>query len=62
MYKFLIITFVALLFTTPANAMLCFKSGENTDGLKKVCFYKCPTGTSAITVKSHELCPLNIDG
>ena len=62
MKKIIIISFLALIFTVPANAVMCFKSGENVSGLNKICYYKCPNGTSAITIKAHQLCPLNIDG
>jgi hypothetical protein len=39
---------------------LCFSKGEKIDGLNKICFYRCPSGDAAITVKSYELCPVNI--
>ena len=38
----------------------CFKSGEKVSGMKKICYYKCISGESAITIKSYELCPLII--
>jgi hypothetical protein len=39
---------------------LCFSKGEKIDGLNKICFYRCPSGDAAMTVKSYELCPVNI--
>lgn len=41
-------------------AMTCFKSGERTSGLNKICYYNCAGSTAAITIKSHQLCPLSI--
>ena len=61
MYKFLIITIVAVFFVIPANAAItCFKSGEQVSGMNKICYYDCLGSTNAINVKSHQLCPLNI--
>jgi len=42
------------------QAVTCFKSGERTDGMYKICYYDCLGSTVAITVKSHQLCPLSI--
>jgi hypothetical protein len=39
---------------------LCFSKGEKVDGLNKICFYSCPSGEAAITVKNYQLCPLQI--
>lgn len=41
-------------------AFLCFLKGEQKSGLNKVCFYNCPTGDAAATIKAWELCPLSI--
>lgn len=38
----------------------CFFKSEQTSGLNKICFYDCPSGAASITVKSTQLCPLNI--
>jgi hypothetical protein len=38
----------------------CFKSGEKESGLNKICYYNCPSGEAAITIKGYQLCPLNI--
>lgn len=38
----------------------CFLSGEKTDGLNKICFYRCTSGEAAITIKATSLCPLSI--
>lgn len=39
---------------------LCFGSGEKASGSNKICYYNCPSGQAAITVKGFELCPLSI--
>lgn len=44
-----------------AFAMMCFKSGEQLSGMNKICYYRCPNGTAAITVASYELCPISIN-
>lgn len=35
----------------------CFKSGERTDGMSKICYYRCTCGTKTLNKKSHQLCP-----
>lgn len=40
--------------------LVCFKTGEKTSGLNKICFYNCAGSEAAITVSSAELCPLSI--
>ena len=42
-------------------AVTCFKSGEQTSGQNKICFYDCLGSRAAITIKSFQLCPLNIN-
>lgn len=42
-------------------AGICFKKGETTDGFNKICYYRCLSGTTAITIKATKLCPLNIN-
>ena len=37
----------------------CFKSGENTSGMSKTCYYNCTCGTKALNRKSTQLCPLS---
>lgn len=44
-----------------ASAALCFFKGERVSGMNKICFYDCLGSTTAINVKSYELCPLNIN-
>ena len=39
----------------------CFKSGEQTSGMNKICYYDCVEGTKAITIKSYQLCPMTIN-
>jgi hypothetical protein len=43
-----------------AGTETCFSKGEKTDGMNKICYYDCPSGGAAITVKSYQLCPLSI--
>jgi hypothetical protein len=38
---------------------LFLKSEKLAEG-NKICYYSCPSGPAAFTVKSYELCPLNI--
>lgn len=38
----------------------CYYDRETVDGLNKICYYSCASGSAAITVKSHQLCPLSI--
>lgn len=45
----------------PAEATMCFKTGEQVSGMNKICYYDCLGSTVAINVKSYELCPLTID-
>ena len=42
-----------------AYAQTCFKSGEKTDQMSKICYYKCTCGKKALNIKATELCPLN---
>lgn len=39
----------------------CFKTGERTSGVNKICFYDCLGSEAAITISSVELCPLTIE-
>lgn len=41
-------------------AATCFKTGERTSGLNKICYYNCMGSTVAITISSVSLCPLSI--
>ena len=43
-------------------AAICFKSGEQTSGMNKICYYDCLGSTKAITISSTSLCPLTIEG
>jgi hypothetical protein len=41
-----------------AVAMVCTKSGQNTSGLTKICYYACGGGSEgAMTAKTYEPCP-----
>lgn len=46
--------------TISRESETCFKSGEREAGLNKICYYSCPSGDAAITIKSTQLCPLSI--
>lgn len=50
--------------TQPDNveiAMACFKAGEETSGLNRICFYNCMGSKTAITIKITEICPITIE-
>jgi hypothetical protein len=42
-------------------AITCFKSGEQTSGSNKICYYNCMGSQAAITIPFTSLCPLTID-
>jgi len=42
------------------SAVTCFKSGEQTSGMNKICYYNCMGSTAAITISAVKLCPLTI--
>lgn len=42
-------------------ALTCFKSGEQTSGQNKICYYNCAGSEAAITIAAYQLCPLNIN-
>lgn len=42
------------------NQVTCFKKSEEISGMNKICYYDCLGSGAAITIKSHELCPLTI--
>ncbi len=41
-------------------AATCFKTGERSAGMNKICYYDCLGSPAAITIKSYQLCPLTI--
>lgn len=43
-----------------ASNTTCFKTGENQEGMTKICFYDCLGSPAAITVSATQLCPLSI--
>jgi len=61
MKKLLTIIILASAGQFALGQVMCFKSGEQVSGMNKICYYRCPTGTAAITVASYELCPLSIN-
>lgn len=56
----LIVTF-AIFCSAPGYAGIAFKSGENTTGMTKTCFYNYLGSAYTKTVKSFELCPLSLE-
>lgn len=46
---------------TRLAATTCFKSGEQTSGMNKICYYNCLGSQAAITIGAVELCPLTIE-
>jgi hypothetical protein len=38
-------------------AVFCTKSGEQTSGLTKICYYSCASSEGAIAVKAYDHCP-----
>jgi hypothetical protein len=47
--------------TPMQTAVVCFKKGERTSGMNKICYYDCMGSDTAITIGAVELCPLTID-
>jgi hypothetical protein len=43
------------------TAVACFKTGEETSGMNKICYYNCLGSRAAITISSVSLCPLTIE-
>lgn len=46
--------------STPSTGLTAFKSGEETTGLTKQCYYSFGTTRYTKTVRSFDLCPLSI--
>ena len=42
-------------------ASTCLKTGEETSGMNKICYYNCLGSAAAITISSVSLCPLTIN-
>lgn len=45
----------------PNEVVTCFKTGEETAGMNKICYYDCLGNRAAITIKATQLCPLSIN-
>ncbi len=61
--KFIIYYFaIALIFATnlSAQTVTAFKSGEQSTGETKQCFYSFESNTYTRTVASYQLCPMSI--
>ena len=39
----------------------CFNTGQETDGMYKICYYDCLGDRVAITIRATKLCPLSIE-
>ena len=44
-----------------AAGVVCFKKGEKTDGMNKICYYNCMGSEAAITIDATEICPITIN-
>jgi hypothetical protein len=42
-------------------AAYCPKQGEQRAGQNKICYYRCLSGTVAITISAISMCPLSIN-
>lgn len=38
----------------------CFFKSDKMDGGNRICYYSCPSGEAATTVRVPQLCPLRI--
>jgi len=59
----ILLTALVIFFTaapTTRATILCFKTGEKTSGLNKICYYDCGGSEAAITIGATQLCPLSI--
>lgn len=58
----LIIAFVVSLSMAAAASYTeyCQYSSSRTEGQNKICYYRCPSGPYATTIRSVELCPINL--
>jgi hypothetical protein len=43
-----------------ATSETCFYERETVEGLNKICYYSCPSGAYAITIRSASLCPMTV--
>ena len=50
-----------VVFASSAYAGKAFYKSERISGLNKICYYDHMGSEVAITIKSHELCPMTID-
>jgi len=60
MKKIAVFAFV-LAFASSAYAGKAFYKRERISGMNKICYYDHLGSEVAITIKSHELCPMTID-
>jgi hypothetical protein len=42
-------------------ALICFRTGEQTSGVNRICLYNCFGSAAAITVSIAVSCPLTIN-
>jgi hypothetical protein len=41
-------------------AAMCFYDYDTESGTERICYYECPTGTVAITIRYWQTCPVTI--
>lgn len=46
---------------TGDHMLMCYKTGEKTSGMNKICYYDCAGSEVAITIRSNEYCPASLD-
>ena len=43
-----------------AAGEFCSAAGQQTSGLNTVCYYQCPSGMAAMTIRSYQICPVSL--
>jgi hypothetical protein len=47
-------------FLNAGAAETCYHKSDEVQGLNRICYYSCPSGEAAITIKAAQVCPLSI--
>lgn len=55
-----VLALLALVVVPLIAAETCFYKSDREEGLNRICFYDCVSGTYAMTIKSHQICPVTI--
>lgn len=42
------------------GAETCFHQSDEVKGLNRICYYSCPSGQAAITIRAAQVCPVTI--